>query len=41
MSRQAYRVQLIRGSWRSVKDMDDKAHAARMDAEATFDEAER
>jgi hypothetical protein len=26
---------------RSVEDMDDKAHAARMNAEATFDEAER
>jgi hypothetical protein len=28
-------------SLRTVKGMDDKAHAARMDAEATFDEAER
>lgn len=26
---------------KTVKEMDDKAHAARMDAEATFDEAER
>lgn len=28
-------------SLKLVKEMDDKAHAARMDAEATFDEAER
>lgn len=26
---------------KTVKEMDDRAHAARMDAEATFDEAER
>lgn len=28
-------------SVRTVKEMDDKAHTARMEAEATFDEAER
>jgi hypothetical protein len=28
-------------SLKTVKELDDKAHAARMDAEATFDEAER